>query len=174
MRAATDAPGLHKLMAMSEVPIILTPTVLPTRIRFPARLLALVIALGCLAILCVAAYLAPNRAGTSTHTALGFHPCAFLQTTHIPCPTCGMTTAASWFVRGHFVASLYTQPAGFVFAGLVAVAFWVALYIAVSARPSYRLLTRLPTNKLVIGLLLFAALSWGWKILIHLRGIDGW
>jgi hypothetical protein len=146
----------------------------PTRIGIGARLLALVISLACLAVLCVAAYLSPSPSGTSTHTALGFHPCAFLETTHVPCPTCGMTTATSWFVRGHFVASLYTQPAGFLFAVLVAVTFWASLYIAVSGRPSYRMLTRLPINKLIIGLLLFASLSWGWKIFIHLRGINGW
>ena len=159
---------------MTTVPLILTPRVLPTRISITGRLLALLVAGGCLSVLVFAAYLSPSPTGTATHTRLGFNNCQFLATSHIPCPTCGMTTAAAHFVRGQFLASLYIQPAGFVFAILCAATFWTSLYIAISGRPTYRLLSRLPMNRIVIGLLLFACLAWGWKILIHLRGVDGW
>jgi hypothetical protein len=123
--------------------------------------------------LAVGAYLTPSPDGTATHTALGFQPCAFLATTHLPCPTCGMTTATAHFVRGHFLASLYTQPAGFLIAALVALTFWASLYIAATGRPSHRLLRRLPTQKLLFAFLFFAIAAWGWKIFIHLNHIDG-
>ena len=85
-----------------------------------------------------------------------------------------MTTATAWFVRGNFLASLYTQPGGFLFALLITAAFWISLYIATTGRPTYRLLNRLPINKLLFAGLLFLCAGWGWKILIHLSGIDGW
>ncbi|HEX8522901.1 MAG TPA: hypothetical protein VF669_11630 [Tepidisphaeraceae bacterium] len=85
-----------------------------------------------------------------------------------------MTTATAWFVRGHFLASLYNQPMGFVIALIAAVMFWSGLYIAITGRPSHRLLNRMPVQKILFSLLFFAVASWGWKIFIHTRGIDGW
>ena len=147
---------------------------LPTRLRIPPRWLALLICLGCGSVLVVAAYLTPSRSGVATHTALGFNNCALLTLTKVPCPTCGMTTATSWFVRGHFLASLYTQPMGFVFALLTATTFWVSLYIAVTGRPSHRLLSRLPIQRVLLAFLAFAIAAWAWKIFIHLNSLDGW
>jgi len=127
-----------------------------------------------LTMLVEAARLPPARSGVGTHTEAGFYQCAFLARTNIPCPTCGMTTSTAWFVRGHFLASLYVQPMGFVIALLAAATFWASLYIAISGRPAYRLLNRLPSQKLLLALMSFAIAAWAWKIFIHLRGIDGW
>ena len=127
-----------------------------------------------LSMLVLAAALPPSPDGVGTHTQLGLQPCQFLATTHIPCPTCGMTTATSYFVRGNILASLYIQPMGFLIALAAAVAFWAGLYIAVTGRPAYRLLRRLPTQRILFALLFFAILAWGWKILIHVKGMDGW
>ncbi len=43
-----------------------------------------------------------------------FGICGFKQRHGLPCPGCGITRSAMFFVRGHFLKSFYFQPAGFV------------------------------------------------------------
>lgn len=72
----------------------------------------------CALVLGTAVYLPPNAAGHGTHEGLGMPPCGFMLRSGLPCPTCGMTTAFSHFVRGHLIESFMVQPGGFVFAVL--------------------------------------------------------
>ncbi len=58
----------------------------------------------------------PNRFGT--HTQLGLAKCPTMAQTGVPCPTCGMTTAAAWLARGHFRNSIKSNPAGLPLFGL--------------------------------------------------------
>jgi hypothetical protein len=109
-----------------------------------------------------------------THLALRLLPCEFLRVTGLPCPSCGMTTSFSFFVRGNWLASFYVQPMGFVIALLCAMVFWSALFIALTAKPAHRLLYILPAMYYVIGLMSIGIAAWAWKIFIHVRGIDGW
>ena len=61
-----------------------------------------------------------------------FLPCGFQQRYHLPCPTCGWTTALKAFSRGHFAEAFYIQPAAsLICLGLLACAL-TALYIALS------------------------------------------
>src|SRR5688572_3579977 len=123
----------------------------------------------------LAASLSPSSSGMGTHRhALGLPPCNFLERTGLPCPSCGMTTSWAWASKGNFAASFYVQPMGAVLALLAAACVWGGLYIAISARPAHRLLRLLPTRYTLFPLLLLAVLAWGWKILIHLNGWDGW
>jgi hypothetical protein len=139
------------------------------------RLLALGVAIGCIAVLCVAAYLSPNPTGTGTHAKLpGLQSCQFLQRTGLPCPSCGMTTSFSWFVRGNWLASLYVQPMGWCLAVLTTVAAWAGLYIAITAKPAHRLLRLVPVRYYLVPLLSLAIAAWGWKMFLILKGIDGW
>jgi hypothetical protein len=139
------------------------------------RFLALALAIGCIAILCVAAYLPPSPTGTGTHAQLrGLQTCQFLQRTGLPCPSCGMTTSFSWFVRGNWLASLYIQPMAWALAVLTTVAAWTSLYVATTAKPAHRLLRLVPTRYYLIPLLSLAVAAWGWKMFLILKGIDGW
>jgi hypothetical protein len=156
------------------VPLIYSPRFDESVVSYPGRLLALAISLACFVVYLTALLLPPNTAGISTHRALGLEPCQFLERTGLPCPACGMTTSYTHFVRGHFLGSLYVQPMGFVLAVLTGVTFWAALYIALTGRPAHRLLSRLNGLAWIIGLMLFGAAAWGWKIFIHVRGLDGW
>lgn len=140
-----------------------------------ARLVAALVASTCLSVLLVGAWLPPSPTGTATHArSLGLPPCNFLKTTDLPCPSCGMTTSFSWFAKGNLPASLYVQPMGTILAILAAACVWGGFYVAISGRPAYRLLALVPTRYTLLPLLFLGILAWGWKILIHLKGIDGW
>jgi hypothetical protein len=52
--------------------------------------------------------------------------------------------------------------------------FWAALYIALTGRSIYRLISLGPTRYYVPSIVLLAIAAWAWKIFIHLHGIDGW
>ena len=57
-----------------------------------------------------------TRGGSVRTLSLGFRPCAFLTVTGRLCPTCGMTTAFAWFMRGRIDRSWQANPAGCLFA----------------------------------------------------------
>jgi hypothetical protein len=139
-----------------------------------SRIGAGLIAAACLTVLIIARILSPSPSGVGTHTAMGLQRCEFLDRTGIPCPTCGMTTSFAHFARGNIAASLYVQPMGTVLATLTAATVWIALYTALTGESVLRLLQILPARYYFLPLMFFAVAAWGWKIFIHLRGIDGW
>lgn len=69
----------------------------------------------------VAAMLEPNPRGYGTHQGLGLPPCTFRVLLEIPCPSCGMTTSFSNFVRGRMMASGRANIAGLLMAIVCAV-----------------------------------------------------
>ncbi len=158
----------------AKIPIIFTPPVERQTLRAGGRVIALVVALAALAVLVTAVRLKPSPGGTGTHLQMGFQRCQFLRTTNLPCPSCGMTTSFSYFARGNWLASLYVQPGGFVLALACGAVFWAGLYAAVTASPLQRLLRQVPGIYSVPIILGFFIAAWGWKIFIHLKGMDGW
>lgn len=139
-----------------------------------ARLVALGIAMACLAVLIRAATLPPSPTGVGTHTKMGLGACQFQVQTALPCPSCGMTTSFAWFARGNVLASAYVQPMGAALAFAAACTVWGGVYVALTGRPVYRLLRLLPGRYYVVPLLALAVLAWAWKIFIQLAGRDGW
>jgi hypothetical protein len=137
-------------------------------------MLAAMIGVIFLTVLLIAVRLHPSPTGMATHTEMGFGECQFLQRTGLPCPSCGMTTSFSWFVRGNVSASFYVQPMGFVLALLTTAGAWTCLYIAITGKPAHRLVRLIPSRYYLLPLLSFAVIAWGWKMFIHLQGIDGW
>lgn len=158
----------------SAPPVIYTRADAPHRQAALGRLIALAIALACLGVLLTAASLPPSHAGFGSHQALGLRGCAFLERTGLPCPSCGMTTSFTWFVRGNLAASLYVQPMGTLLAALCCCTVWVGLYVAITGRPVYRLIQRVPGQLILIPALGWVLIAWAWKIYIHLSGHDGW
>lgn len=158
----------------AAVPRVYALSPVPRRLGPIGRGVALLIALSCLALLVTAATLPPNPAGLGSHKRMGLQGCQFLQSTGLPCPSCGMTTSFAWFVRGNFLASFYVQPMGFLLAAAAAMTVWGAGYVAATGKPAYLLLGFIPVRYTLLPVLLFGVLAWGWKILIHLKGIDGW
>jgi hypothetical protein len=161
-------------MVTAEVPIIYTPRTAPLRLGIEPRLWAALVVLISAAVLSAASYLPPSASGIGTHQDLGLARCEFLARTHLPCPSCGMTTSFSFMAHGQPLASFYVQPMGAVLAILTAAAFWVSLYIALTGRPVLRLLRLVPAHYYLLPLMFFAIAAWGWKIFIHTHGMDGW
>jgi len=61
-----------------------------------------------------------------------FLPCGIQQQYHIPCPTCGMTTALRAFARGDILTAFAIQPAaGLLYCLLVTIA-GIGLFITIS------------------------------------------
>lgn len=138
------------------------------------RLVAALFAIGCGTVLGVARTLAPSPTGVGTHRQLGLPPDPILEATGVPMPGCGMTTSFAWFVRGNVLASVYVEPMGALLAAVTTAAVPLGLFITITGRPAHRKLTpllRMPTL-VIVGV--FVVVSWGWKVLIHLNGWDGW
>ena len=74
------------------------------------------VAIGLLAIACavlaIAGWLKPAAIGYGTHTQLGLPPCNFLRVTHLPCPSCGLTTCFAYAVRFQFWKAFLANPFG--------------------------------------------------------------
>lgn len=132
------------------------------------RLYAALVLLGCAAVLGVAAWLEPAPRGYGTHRQLGFGKCGMLVTTGLPCPTCGMTTAFAYTVRGRLISAFMAQPAGLLLAlGTIACAGgagWVVLTGRVPRVP----LPIVTPYRLFLGLLVVLIGSWVFKIVIGL------
>jgi hypothetical protein len=156
------------------VPVIYTRQFGAPRLSIWWRLTAFVIAGGCLTVMIIAARLAPSPTGYGTHQEMHFEGCQFLARTGLPCPSCGMTTSFTWFAHGNLLASFYVQPMGMVLAILTCAAFWVALYIGVTGIPALRLTSSVPPTYWLMPMFVIAIFAWGWKIFIHVKGIDGW
>lgn len=156
------------------VPRIYATSPVPQRLSMPNRFVALAASLACLAVLVTAVVIRPSPTGMETHRQLGLAECQFLRTSGIPCPSCGMTTSFTWFVRGNVLASLYVQPMGTLLAFAAACTFWAGLYIAISGKPVHRLVRLMPPSYYVVIPVGIGIAAWGWKIYIHLRGADGW
>lgn len=127
----------------------------------------LMVALGVLAI---AVYLPPDPRGYGTHEnlPLGGGPCGALVMTGYPCPTCGMTTAFAYFVRGQWLRSIHAQPAGFVLALATAGSAVLALVTLARGRWPRVSLWALTPYRLFFGLLVLLLGSWVYKIVVGL------
>ncbi len=68
----------------------------------------------------------PSAKGHGTHVQLGLEPCGWATQLQIPCPGCGMTTAATHLVHGSVLSAISTQPMGVA----LALAGWCAALMA--------------------------------------------
>ncbi len=132
------------------------------------QLAGLLMAAPCLGILGVAACIPPSPTGLETHRALGLPACGFFQTTGVPCPSCGMTTAFAHAAHGHLWQAWVTQPAGCVLAVLAAMLALAGLWSFASGMDGAGLAGRLIGRKPVLGALAFLLLAaWGWTAWRH-------
>jgi hypothetical protein len=134
------------------------------------RLVAMAVLGACIAIWCAAAYLKPAVAGIGTHQQLGMAPCSLITMTGYPCPTCGMTTAFAWAIRGKFLASFAAQPVGFLLAILTAITAVQAVYVL--SRGKMWTLNWYRTTPFRLAAFSVAVVLGGWiyKVIVHTGG----
>jgi hypothetical protein len=101
---------------------------LSARLRMAAAGLCLVAALA------VAGWLRPDPNGFGTHRQLGLPPCTFIWLFGVRCPSCGMTTAWSHAVHGHWLTAIGSNAGGALLAATAMVAAPWLLFSAARAR----------------------------------------
>jgi hypothetical protein len=118
------------------------------------------LAAGLAAVFLVARRLEPSSSGYGTHMQLGLPPCNFYWVTGLRCPSCGMTTAFAWIVRGRFDRAWQANPAG-VFLGATCLVLvpWFLLGAAIGRVPGFRSLET-PMIALVVATVALSLLSW--------------
>jgi len=113
--------------------------------------------------------LTPDPRGFGTHEQLGFQPCFPVRFWNIPCPGCGVTTAVALAFHGQPLASLRTQPFGWVTILTVAGFALFATRLHLARRDVFRELAHLPWRVLLpTGTVLLGG-SWLYK-LARMRG----
>jgi hypothetical protein len=137
-----------------------------SRLGRPTRCALVVSAVGLVAVLMVARWLEPDARGFGTHTQLGLPPCAFSVVTGHPCPTCGMTTAFAWSVRGRFDQSWRANPAGSLLApACVALIPWLVACAALGRPFGFRTLEQ-PLIGLVVATVALSLLFWTLRLFL--------
>ncbi len=132
-----------------------------------ARLAALTMALGLLAVLVTARRLQPDPKGYGTHTQLGLAPCSYRLKTGSPCPTCGLTTALAWTVRGRVDRAWSAHPGGPVLGLLgVTLAAWLLASAGTGRPPGTRSLSG-PLIVVVVAAVAFVLGAWSLRLLIE-------
>ncbi len=119
------------------------------------------------ALLALGLWLRPDPHGSGTHEQLGFPPCGMLTFTGIPCPTCGCTTAVTYFSHGNLIKSFITQPFGFAVGLLAAAALILAVISFIRGKwlgPSPFFFQWHYKKLLILGGVVMAA-GWAYKIL---------
>ena len=128
------------------------------------RVFAGLVALACAFVLLLAAYLKPDARGFGTHEPLGLGPCLVPITTGYPCPTCGMTTACAYAVRGQWIRSFQAQPAGFVLALAAPVVGALGALGSIHGRTWRPNPVVFSTNRLAFLAIALWLLGWGYKV----------
>ncbi len=120
------------------------------------------------ALLALAARLTPDPRGVGTHEQLGLAPCGFHLRTGLPCPTCGMTTAYAYAVRGNWLRAFLVQPAGLGLALLTFGAVCAGAWLAVGGPLPPGWLGKLDQLWLVwLAVAVFVG-AWGYKLVLAL------
>ncbi len=123
---------------------------------------------GCTVLVGLATWLRPDERGMGTHEQLGLAPCSLVQYGGIPCPTCGMTTAFANTVKGRWLAAVMAQPFGFAAALVSILCVPLSLAVLISGKVWRINWYRISPNRVVVGILAFFVLAWGFKIIRHL------
>ena len=133
----------------------------------PNRRNALFVAMIAFGLLSIAFWLTPSSSGLGTHHDLGLPQCGWILAANVPCPTCGMTTAYAYTVRGKFISAFLAQPLGLALALATVIIGVFSIITACTGRSFALFYYRFLTLKYFILTCVLALLSWGFKILIH-------
>jgi len=108
----------------------------------------------------------PDPRGFGTHEQLGMLRCSWPAMSGIPCPTCGVTTAATHMLHLQPWQSVVAQPFG---AALTLFCLWmwlVAGWCLLRNAPFVVRLARLPYGTILVGFTALLLGSWFYKYLV--------
>jgi hypothetical protein len=133
---------------------------------WPTRCVLLVATAGVIGLLGLARKLEPDPRGFGTHAQLGLRPCSFLRMTGRLCPTCGMTTAFAWVVRGRVDRGWRANPAGCLLALLcLPLAAWLCCSAIMNRPAGFSSFSR-PLLFLVVGTVVVSVASWFVRLIV--------
>jgi hypothetical protein len=144
----------------------------PQRLNIWVRGVLVFVALFLVAGFSLAIYLNPYKDdGTArrleTHRQLGLPECTFKEKTGMPCPSCGMTSSFSLFVRGDFLNSIRANWVGTLMAS---VCLWLIPWCLASVyfgRPLFVRSIEMPISMGIIVLLSLLLIRWVIVLLIQ-------
>jgi len=89
--------------------------------------------------------------------------CGFKQSTGLPCPSCGMTTATLAFAQGRIFEAFYIQPACGLLCSVLVIVAVLAFVIAVFGiyfRFIERFFTEVKLRYMILALIIIVAAGW--------------
>jgi len=131
-----------------------------------SRLIGLAVLVPAVAVLFTAARLLPDPSGTGTHKQFELPPCGFKVSTGLPCPTCGMTTAFCYMVRGRPIRALRAQPMGSLLSIATILTVPISLVVLITGRGWRVDWYRLRPDRLLWLLLALFLGAWGFELLL--------
>ncbi len=145
--------------------------VVRARLRLYVRGCLVAIALGLVVVFGIAVCLDPYRGGKvwtdETHTQMGLPPCTFKVVTHVPCPSCGMTTAFALLVRGDIYNSMRANFAGTALAIMCLLYVPWALVCAVRGKLLWVVSLENTFVKLLVFFLALMLVRWVLLLILH-------
>lgn len=142
-----------------------TERTVPLRASGWSRVFSACIAIACLSVLSMGAWLNPSNEGHGTHTQLGLQPCMWAATLDKPCMTCGMTTSFAHAGEGDWLGSFLTQPMGSLLVVLTSVVFWGAAVQTISGARVGTMVQPALRPRVFIALGVLLLLAWGYKVI---------
>lgn len=85
-----------------------------------------------------------------------------------PCPTCGMTTAFAYAVRGELGSAFNAQPAGLALALITVIAASLSLSIVVTGKVWAVNWYRVSPTRVTLGAVLLVLGGWAYKLVAGL------
>ena len=117
-----------------------------SRFRWFVRVIFVGVGIGLVSLLVIAATLKPDPRGHGTHEQLGLPPCSFAKVLNARCPSCGMTTAWSYMMRGQVFDSFRANVGG---ALLVIMAIFIGPWLLISGLLG-KWIVNPPSDKIVV------------------------
>jgi hypothetical protein len=138
----------------------------PLRFRMWVRIALVFIALFLTSGFSLAIYLNPykedgNARRMETHRQLGLPECTFKEKTGMPCPSCGMTSSFSLFIRGDLWNSLKANWVGTLLATFCLLLIPWCIASVYLGRPVLIRSFELPISISIVALLTLLLVRWG-------------
>lgn len=128
------------------------------------RTLALSVVLLCTSVVVALLAVQPDARGYGTHEQLGMRPCGWPELYGMPCPTCGVTTAACYLVHLRPWQAVVTQPFGAALAAVGLAVAGTALLDVLRGRSFVARVYELRLARWCLGGAALLLLSWWYRV----------